>query len=226
MLSYFCENYFNYKTKEYLCSNPKIMDFTKYTLYKTPEIIKKVKSINEIIITDNYPIDNIIISLDNIKIIILYTNNKNVFYSNIVNHKIANFQKIYSITHIGTDILCNYSYNNNFLMRYLQKNIPEGIEYINILHDFRFRFGVDEFPINFPSSTKVIRINIIYIKQSIKYCADICDNLPISLEKLIICYCDYSKTNYYSENFDLKKELLNIIKFPFNCKLVIEKFIY
>lgn len=201
------------------------MDFTKYILYKTPEIIKKIKSINEIIINDNYPIDDII-SLTNIKIIIIHTKNKNLFNSNIVNHKIANFQKIYSLSHNGIDTLCNYMYNNNFLMRYLQKNIQDGIENVNILHDFRFRFGLDEFPIYFPLSTKVIRINIIYVKLSIKYCADICNNLPVNLEKLIICYCDYSKANYYFEKFDLENELMENIKLPFNCKLVIEKFMY
>ncbi len=201
------------------------MDFTKYILYKTPEIIKKIKSINEIVINDNYPIDDIT-SSSNIKIIIIHTKNKNLFDSNIVNHKIANFQKIYSLSHIGIDSLSNYIYNNNFLMRYLQKNIPDGIENVNILHDFRFRFGLDEFPIYFPLSTKVIRINIIYVKLSIKYCAEICNNLPVNLEKLIICYCDYSKANYYFEKFDLENELLENIKLPFNCKLVIEKFMY
>jgi len=225
VLSQVCEKYFNSQTKEYLLSNPKIMDFTKYILYKTPEIIKKIKSINEIVINDNYPIDDITYS-SNIKIIIIHTKNKNLFDSNIVNHKIANFQKIYSLTHIGIDSLSNYIYNNNFLMRYLQKNIPDGIENVNILHDFRFRFGLDEFPIYFPLSTKVIRINIIYVKLSIKYCAEICNNLPVNLEKLIICYCDYSKANYYFEKFDLENELLENIKLPFNCKLVIEKFMY
>ena len=201
------------------------MDFTKYILYKTPEIIKNIKSINEIVINDNFPIDDIT-SLTNIKIIIIHTKNKNLFNSNIVNHKIANFQKIYSLSHNSIDTLCNYMYNNNFLMRYLQKNIPDGIENVNILHDFRFRFGLDEFPIYFPLSTKVIRINIIYVKLSIKYCADICNNLPVNLEKLIICYCDYSKANYYFEKFDLENELMENIKLPFNCKLVIEKFMY
>ena len=225
MLSQVCEKYFNSQTKEYLLSNPKIMDFTKYVLYKTPEIIKKIKSINEIVINDNYPIDDIT-TFNNIKIIIIHTKNKNLFNSNIVIHKIANFQKIYSLSHIGIDTLCNYMNDNNFVMRYLQKNIPEGIENINILHDFRFRFSLDEFPIYFPLSTKVIRINIIYVKLSIKYCAEICNNLPVNLEKLIICYCDYSKANYYFEKFDLEKELLENIKLPFNCKLVIEKFFY
>jgi hypothetical protein len=226
VLSYICENYFNSQIKDLILTNPKVIDFTKFTLYKTPDIIIKNKSINEIIIKDNYPIDESLTSLKNIKIVTMYTQNKNLFNNNIVEHKIANMQNIYSLEHIGIDAMCNYIYENNFLMRYLHKNVPNGIENINIPHDFRFRFSFDDFPILFPITTKIIRINIIFVKQSVKYCADICENLPINLVKLIICYCNYERTNYYTENFDLQKELLNNIKLPFGCNLIIENFVY
>ncbi len=224
MLSYIYESYFNSQTKYIFELEPKCIDLTEYTLYKTPEKIIKTKSVNEIIINDDFPIDNDLIHCNNIKIITLHSKNKNLFKNYITLHPIANLQNIYSLNHLGVGNICNYMYNNNFLMRYLHKNIPEGITHVNILHDYRFRMSFDELPINFPLSTLEIRINIIFIKESIQYCADICNNLPINLEKLVICYCDYNKMHYHCENFNLEKELLNNIKLPFDCKLIIENF--
>lgn len=226
MLSYIYENYFNSLTKNLFDSKPKCVDLTTYILYKTPDIISKTKSINEIIINDDFPIDDILLNCNNIKIITINTKNKNLFNNYITVHPIANLQNIYSLNHFGIDNICNYTYNNNFLMRYLCKNIPSGITHINILHDYRFKMSFDNLPINFPNSTIQIRINIVYVKESVKYCADICDNLPINLEKLVICYCDYSKINFYTTKFDFEKELLKLIKLPFNCRLIIESFDY
>lgn len=116
-------------------------------------------------------------------------------------------------------------YENNFLMKRLQKSIPLGITCINILYEHGIRIGfTDELPLNFPITTQQIRINILYVKESVKYCADICGILPVHLQKLIITYREYSKKNY-TEIFDLEKEILSIIKLPFGCKLIIEKFI-
>ena len=226
VLSYICENYFNSKTKDIFNSNPKCVDLTEYILYKTPEILIKTKSINEIIINDNYPIDDKLILCKNIKFVTVNTKNKKSFNNYIITHPIANLQNIYSLNHIGIANICNYIYENNFLMRYIYKNLPYGITHVNILHDYRFRMSFDELPINFPLSVIQIRINIILVKESIKYCADICNNLPINLEKLIICHCDYSRTYYYTENFDFEKELQNNIKLPFGCKVIMENFDY
>lgn len=226
MLSYIYESYFNSQAKDCFDSNPKCVNLTGYTLYKTPKILVKTKSVNEIIINDDFSIDELLINCKNIKIITVNTKNKKIFENHITLHPIANLQNIYSLNHIGVEYICNYAYKKNFLMRYLCKNIPEGIIHVNILHDYRFRMSFDELPINFPQSVIQIRINIIYIKESIKYCADICSNLPMNLEKLIICYCDYSKVNFYIEKFDLKQKLLGHIKLPFNCKLIIEHFNY
>ncbi len=116
-------------------------------------------------------------------------------------------------------------YETNFLMKCLQKNIPSGITFINILYDYTSRFGfTDDFPLNFPTSTRQIRINILCVKESIKYCTDICGNLPINLQKLIITYYDYSKINYYVEKSNLEMELTDKIKLPFGCKLIFNKF--
>lgn len=224
MLSYICESYFNSQTKNIFNSNPTVIDLTGYFLYKTPDILVKTKSINEIIINDNFPLDDKLTSLPNIKIVTINTKNKNLFNSNIITHPIANLQNIYSLNHLGINNFCNYIYNNNFLMRTLEKNVPDEIININILHDYRFRMGVDEFPINFPISTKKIRINIIPVKESIDFCANICANLPINLKKIIITYCDYSKINYYTEKINIREELEKKIKLPFGCKIIIEKF--
>ena len=112
----------------------------------------------------------------------------------------------------------------NFLMTRLQKNIPDKTINVNIVHNFQIRFGfTEDFPLNFPYSTEQIRINVMCIKDSIKFCEDICTNLPINLKKLIITYCDYSKINYYVEECNFDSEIKKI-KLPFNCELIIEKF--
>lgn len=226
MLSYFFENYFITQTKDFLNSNPESIDLTKYILYKTPEILIKTKSIKEISINDNYPIDDIITGNNNIKFIIIHTKNKNLFNKEIVNHPIAKFQNIYSLNHIDIDNMCNYIYDNNFLMKYLETEIPNGIVNINILQDYKFRMNGKSFPINYPTSVKKIRINIVYVKESIKYCMDMCENLPLSLEMLIITYCDYYRVNYYIEKIDFESEIKQNIKIPFGCKIIIEKIIY
>ena len=82
MLSYICENYFNSQIKDLILTNPKVIDFTKFTLYRTPDIINKNKSINEIIINDNYPIDESLTSVKNIKIVTMYTKNNYLFNKN------------------------------------------------------------------------------------------------------------------------------------------------
>ena len=230
MLSYIFESYFNSQSKEIFVKNPKIINLTKYILYKTPDIIKKTPSINEIIINDNYPIDNELIFNKNIRIVTIYSNNNHIFNSQLVINPIANLQNIYSLKHLNlnyntaNNILCNYMYGTNFVMKYLQKNIPLGITCVNILYDYGIRIGfTDEYPLFFPISTQEIRINILYVKESIKYCADICGILPVHLQKLIITYCDYSNKNYYTEKINLEQEILSIIKLPFGCKLIIDK---
>lgn len=226
MISWFFENYFISQTKNIFNNYPKAIDLTKFILYKTPDIIFKTKSINEIIINDNFPIDDLFTSNDNIKIVTVITKNNTLFNEQVTIHKIANFKNIYSLNHNGIDTICNYVYKNNFLMKLLQKNLPEDITNVNILHNYSFRFSTDDFPIFFPNSVKQIRINVLMHYQSIDLCANICSNLPVNLEKLIICYCDYSKVYLYCEFVDFKKELLNKIKLPFNCELIIEKFMY
>lgn len=234
MLSYIFESYFNSQTKEIFAQYPKIINFTKFILYRTPDIIKKTPSINEIIINDNYPIDNELTLNKNIRTVSIYSNNNSIFDSQLVYHPIANLQNIYSLKHINLNSdnfnnvhMCNYMYENNFLMKCLQKTIPLGITSINILYDYVSRLGfTDDFPLNFPTSTLQIRINILCVKESVKYCTDICGNLPINLQKLIITYCDYSKINYYVEKYDIEMELNNKIKLPFGCKLIVEKFLF
>ena len=231
MLSYIFESYFNSQSKEIFENDPKKINLTKYILYKTPDIIKKNPSINEIIINDNYPIDNELILNKNIHYVTIYSNNNYIFDTQQVINPIANLQYIYSLKHINLNsntfnniIMCNYVYETNFLMKYLQKNIPFGVTCVNILYDYGIRIGfTDDYPLIFPISTQQIRINILYVKESIKYCADICGNLPVHLQKLIITYRDYRKTNYYTEPFDLEQELLLLIKLPFCCKLIIDK---
>jgi hypothetical protein len=233
VLSYIFESYFNSQTKEIFSQYPKIINFTKYILYKTPDIIKKTPSINEIIINDNYPIDRELTFNKYIRIVSIYSNNNSIFDSQLVIHPIANLQHIYSLKHINLNsyksnnvYLCNYIYETNFLMKCLQKNIPPGITSVNILYDYASRFGfTDDFPLNFPTSTRQIRINILYVKESVKYCADICGNLPINLQKLIITYCDYSKINYYVEKCDMEIELNDKIKLPIGCRLIFDKFL-
>ena len=233
MLSYIFESYFNSQTKEIFYQYPKIINFTKYILYKTPDIIKKTPSINEIIINDNYTIDSELTFNKNIRVVCIYSNNNSIFDSHLVINPIANLQNIYSLKHINLNsdkftnvYMCNYMYGTNFLMKCLQKTIPKDITSVNILYDYGTRFGfTDDFPLNFPISTLQIRINILYVKESVKFCADICGNLPSNLQKLIITYCDYSKINYYVEKFNIEMELTNKIKLPVSCRLIFDKFL-
>jgi hypothetical protein len=232
MLSYIFESYFNSQTKEILSKYPKSINLTNYSLYKTPSIIKNSSSIKEIIINDNHPIDDELIINKNIHFVNIYSNNNIIFESQLVINPIAKLQNIYSLKHVNlfcdkasNIYTCNYMYETNFLMKRLQKNIPFGITCINILYDYGIRIGfTDDLPLIFPITTQQIRINILYVKESVKYCADICGILPVHLQKLIIIYKNYSKINY-TEIFDLEKEILLLIKLPFGCKLIIEKFV-
>ncbi len=233
-MPYIFETYFNYKTQEIFKEYPPPVniDLRNYILYKTPTIIKKTPTIHELIMNVDYPIDEELCSNLNIKIVYIHSNNNWTFASEVVQSKIAHLQNIYSLDHKDSSMIhgihmCNYVHDGDFLMTILQKNIPEGIVNVNILHSFRARFGfTEDFPLNFPNSVKQIRINVMCVKESITFCTGICGNLPPELKKLIITYCDYSKINYYIEECDFDFEIKKSIKLPFGCELTINKFIF
>ena len=118
LLPYIFETYFNYQTKDIFTehSRPTNIDLRSFILYKTPEIIKKTKSINELIINDNFPIDYELISNKNIKIVNIHSKNNLTFVNNVVQSKIACLQNLYSLNHVDLFMehgshACNYFYD-------------------------------------------------------------------------------------------------------------------
>ena len=208
MFAWLKEQYFNYSKNEHYDKDKRysVINLQGYNLTKTPEKIRQCPWIKEITIDDAHPIDEELITNTNIKHICIWT--KEVINKPITTSPIANLQHIWSLSHL-LSVHTNYIYGTNFLMN-IDGEIPEGVENINILWCVNLLQKIQNKTLNFPISTRKIRINISSCTNT--YLLKVLDNLPPTLEILEIC-------KKYSSVITEKQLLEERLRLPFGCKM-------
>jgi hypothetical protein len=166
-----------------------------------------------------------LISNTNIKCARIYNN------GNILTSYVSPLAKLQSIGKIKNgDLidgsLINLIWKNYYITNSVEGEFPPDAKYINIVYN-EHNANCDHHTINFPLSTRTLKIEVGCSLRWLKQILILLSNLPFDLKKLIISFDNSRNVRGWGEYSDggFKQTLKDKLKLPIGCELIIDPYV-